>query len=176
MAVGAPALLCFVLLHCVATSAARIPNIKLPSQRQGSSPDVPLNNRPLVGILSQPGAGYNHETNLSSDGGDDATSYIAASYVKFVESGGARAVPLLYDEPEASLRKVGLAVFLYLDLVSPNPRHERLLLLIFQGYFICFHLVGLLATEILCRQWNSDSWRWIQLGRHPLLPCFGEAV
>lgn len=110
MAVGAPALLCFVLLHCVATSAARIPNIKLPSQRQGSSPDVPLNNRPLVGILSQPGAGYNHETNLSSDGGDDATSYIAASYVKFVESGGARAVPLLYDEPEASLRKKFSAV------------------------------------------------------------------
>nr|CAB3464714.1 unnamed protein product [Digitaria exilis] len=33
-------------------------------------------------------------------------SYIAASYVKFVESAGARVVPLVYDEPEERLLEV----------------------------------------------------------------------
>lgn len=47
-----------------------------------------LTNRPLIGIISQPG--------------DPATghdSYIAASYVKFVEAAGARVVPFFHDAP-----------------------------------------------------------------------------
>ena len=52
--------------------------------------------RPLIGILSQFG-GEGQPAPANS-------SYIAASYVKFVEAGGARAVPLLLDEPEDSLR------------------------------------------------------------------------
>ena len=105
MAVSASALMCVFLLHCVATSAGLISNIKFPSQRQESTQEPPpLNNRPLIGILSQPGDGCDHETTLM--GTEHPASYIAAGYVKFVESGGARAVPLFYDEPEESLRKV----------------------------------------------------------------------
>jgi len=42
-----------------------------------------VNNRPIIGILDQK---Y-----------DDKRSYVAASYVKWVESAGARAVPLFYN-------------------------------------------------------------------------------
>ena len=45
--------------------------------------------RPLIGILSQPG-----------DPAGAGESYIAASYVKFAEAGGARVVPFLHDMPE----------------------------------------------------------------------------
>lgn len=59
-------------------------------RRRPSSRDLPpvLTNRPLIGIISQPG--------------DPATghdSYIAASYVKFVEAAGARVVPFFHDAP-----------------------------------------------------------------------------
>ena len=49
--------------------------------------------RPLIGILSQEGAPA-----------PEGFSYIAASYVKFVEAGGARAVPILVDDDEETLR------------------------------------------------------------------------
>jgi len=49
-----------------------------------------INNRPIIGILSQPV----DEPSLQIYG----TSYIAASYVKYVEAGGAQVVPLIYDE------------------------------------------------------------------------------
>lgn len=90
--------------------------IKLPtSQRRGGAA---VNTRPLVGILSQPGDGM--EYSLSSDWNalgevpvpkNYTTSYIAASYVKFVEAGGARVVPLIYNEPEDVLRQVGFEPF-----------------------------------------------------------------
>ncbi|GFR43452.1 hypothetical protein Agub_g4535 [Astrephomene gubernaculifera] len=44
------------------------------------------NLRPIIGILSQPG-----------DPAPDGQSYIAASYVKWLESAGARVVPIFYD-------------------------------------------------------------------------------
>jgi hypothetical protein len=67
------------------------------------------NSRPLIGILSQPTCGG--KTKESARNWDSASSSsnrscIAASYVKFVESGGARAVPILYNEPEHSLIQV----------------------------------------------------------------------
>ena len=54
------------------------------------------NERPIIGILSQ---------DLSSEdrasiNNSNYTSYIAASYVKFVESGGARVVPILINQPD----------------------------------------------------------------------------
>jgi hypothetical protein len=72
------------------------------------------NSRPLIGILSQPTCGEKtreSERNWdsapsSSSSSSSNRSCIAASYVKFVESGGARAVPILYNEPEDSLIQV----------------------------------------------------------------------
>jgi len=55
---------------------------RLHGTKSGSSS---TNDRPIIGILSQP-------TN-----GENGSSYIAASYVKFMESGGARVVPILYN-------------------------------------------------------------------------------
>jgi hypothetical protein len=71
------------------------------------------NSRPLIGILSQPTCGEktreserNWDSAPSSSSSSSNRSCIAASYVKFVESGGARAVPILYNEPEDSLIQV----------------------------------------------------------------------
>ncbi|KAJ0101026.1 hypothetical protein Patl1_04901 [Pistacia atlantica] len=58
-------------------------------------PDPKLNYRPVIGILSHPGDGASGRLNNATN-----ASYIAASYVKFVESAGARVIPLIYNEPE----------------------------------------------------------------------------
>ncbi|XP_059662747.1 gamma-glutamyl hydrolase 2-like isoform X2 [Cornus florida] len=57
-------------------------------------PDPKLNFRPVIGILTHPGDGASGRLN-----NDTNASYIAASYVKFVESAGARVIPLIYNEP-----------------------------------------------------------------------------
>eukprot|EP01132_Coremiostelium_polycephalum_P001921 gene1921-2356_t len=62
---------------------------------QSATPTV--NNRPIIGILSQPTNG-----GMQTYG----AQYIAASYVKFVESGGARVVPILYDSPTSTIIEI----------------------------------------------------------------------
>jgi hypothetical protein len=170
MAVRGSVLLCLVLLHCVTASAARVPNIRLPSQRRESGQDVPLNSQPLVGILSQPGDGMNHETKLTSSifFTENTTSYIAASYVKFVESGGARAVPLIYNEPEETLRKVPPCPFSRFHVVG--FLHQLFVSQALRFFSFCGF------TEIRRHQWDSHTWRWHQLGRQPFLPYFREAL
>ncbi|CAN8233854.1 unnamed protein product [Cochlearia groenlandica] len=65
-----------------------------------SSQDPNLNYSPVIGILSHPGDGASGRlTN------DTSSTYIAASYVKFAEAGGARVIPLIYNEPEEVLFK-----------------------------------------------------------------------
>ncbi|XVF88000.1 hypothetical protein PTKIN_Ptkin19aG0014000 [Pterospermum kingtungense] len=91
----------------------------LPSQRSNdstapsvSSPpsctilDPNLYYRPVIGILTHPGDGASGRLN-----NDTYASYIAASYVKFVEAAGARVIPLIYNEPEEIL-------FQKIDLVN----------------------------------------------------------
>ncbi|KAF5197199.1 Gamma-glutamyl hydrolase [Thalictrum thalictroides] len=51
---------------------------------------------PVVRILTHPGDGASGRLNNTTN-----ASYIAASYVKFVESAGARAIPIVYDESQA---------------------------------------------------------------------------
>ncbi|KAB5534539.1 hypothetical protein DKX38_017625 [Salix brachista] len=69
-----------------------------PSIPSCSAPDVKLNYRPVIGILSHPGDGASGRLNNATN-----ASYIAASYVKFVESAGARVIPLIYNEPREIL-------------------------------------------------------------------------
>ncbi|CAL5230063.1 g13515 [Coccomyxa viridis] len=66
-----------------------------------SVPALPSNTtkRPLIGILSQPGK--------PAPGNQ---SYIAASYIKFVEAAGARAVPILCDASPKELERIFKAV------------------------------------------------------------------
>lgn len=49
-----------------------------------------LNSRPIIGILTQPGPQSNQQ-------------YIAASYVKYLESAGARVVPIFYNQTSETL-------------------------------------------------------------------------
>jgi gamma-glutamyl hydrolase len=53
-----------------------------------------LNNRPMIGILTQPIP----ERLKSYPKVINKTSYVMQSYVTYLESAGARVVPLLYDE------------------------------------------------------------------------------
>jgi gamma-glutamyl hydrolase len=54
-----------------------------------------INDRPIMGILTQPSTG----TGLPGD------SYVAASYVKFAEAGGMRAVPVFHNGTTEYLTK-----------------------------------------------------------------------
>ncbi|CAN8233851.1 unnamed protein product [Cochlearia groenlandica] len=108
--------LLFVLSLCkdivvMAKSADSTAEILLPSQTGDddsrffdfrssvcSAPDPSLNYKPVIGILSHPGDGASGRLN-----NDTNASYIAASYVKLAEAGGARVIPLIYNEPAESL-------------------------------------------------------------------------
>ncbi|KAI4333537.1 hypothetical protein L6164_018329 [Bauhinia variegata] len=63
-------------------------------------PDPKLYYRPVIGILTHPGDGASGRLSNATN-----ASYIAASYVKFAESAGARVIPLIYNEPEEKLLK-----------------------------------------------------------------------
>ncbi|CAH2067833.1 unnamed protein product [Thlaspi arvense] len=63
-----------------------------------SAPDPNLNYKPVIGILSHPGDGASGRLNNATN-----VSFIAASYVKLAEAGGARVIPLIYNEPEELL-------------------------------------------------------------------------
>ncbi|GAB5363048.1 hypothetical protein AAMO2058_000850100 [Amorphochlora amoebiformis] len=52
-----------------------------------------INERPIIGIMTEPGL-------------FPASSILVASYVKFVESAGARAVPIFWDAPREEIRTV----------------------------------------------------------------------
>ncbi|RWW48684.1 hypothetical protein BHE74_00045223 [Ensete ventricosum] len=66
------------------------------------STDPSLYYLPVIGIVTHPGDGASGR--LSNVTG---ASNIPASYVKFVESAGARVIPLIYNEPEEILLEVG---------------------------------------------------------------------
>ncbi|PWA53287.1 Peptidase C26 [Artemisia annua] len=59
-----------------------------------------VNFGPIIGILSHPSDGASGRLNDAPN-----VSYIAASYVKFVESAGARVIPLIYNEPPEILQR-----------------------------------------------------------------------
>lgn len=74
--------LLFCFLMCLAMASA--------SQAQSQ-----MDLRPIIGILTQP---------YQSD--NSPYSYIAASYVKFVESAGARVVPIFHNSSRAQLKEI----------------------------------------------------------------------
>ncbi|XP_016701988.2 gamma-glutamyl hydrolase 2 isoform X2 [Gossypium hirsutum] len=105
-----PMLLCLTKELSLA-KAQTSTGLLLPSQRGDGSADDSLISfsscanadpklyyRPVIGILSHPGDAASGRLN-----NDTNASYIAASYVKFVEAAGARVIPLIYNEPEKIL-------------------------------------------------------------------------
>ncbi|KAL6610510.1 hypothetical protein ACP70R_040479 [Stipagrostis hirtigluma subsp. patula] len=94
-----------LLLAAVASSAAAPGNIRLPAGRVQSCPAAApacqaAYERPVIGIVTHPGDGTYE---MRTYGAGTGASYIAASYVKLVESAGARVIPLVYNEPEELL-------------------------------------------------------------------------
>ncbi|KAF5842134.1 class I glutamine amidotransferase-like protein [Dunaliella salina] len=75
-------------------AGARMPEGITGFMQQDAKEQQPINDRPIIGILSQPG-----------DPAPKNMSYIAASYVKWVESAGARVVPIFYDMSEEQVRQ-----------------------------------------------------------------------
>lgn len=59
--------------------------------------DDDVNDRPIVAVLSM---GIDSEDDLVQYQSQNYTSYIAASYVKYMEMAGARAVPVLLNQPD----------------------------------------------------------------------------
>lgn len=84
-------ILCCIVLLAHTASAIR-PHAAPQQLTAALAKKKELNNRPIVGILTQ--AGLPEDKFVPKDG-----TYIAASYVKFIESGGARVVPILADTP-----------------------------------------------------------------------------
>lgn len=96
----------------------------------GKGKEAVLNFRPIIGVLSQVGwsrawAGQRayalgpgsavpyhlpHRPRCAvpqpGDPAPEGQSYIAASYIKFLESAGARAVPILYDAPPEEVERI----------------------------------------------------------------------
>lgn len=108
------------LFTCLAAAIVNNHHILLPTQlhqenslsssSKCTAPDPNLNQRPVIGILSNPGDGSSGRLTNSS-----GVSHIAASYVKFVESGGARVIPLFYNESPESLKTVNHAKYILLQ-------------------------------------------------------------
>ena len=59
--------------------------------------DSLYNERPLIGVFAQP-------SDFSKQYPTNNYSYIASSYIKFIESAGARAVPIPYDLPRDQMK------------------------------------------------------------------------
>lgn len=87
----------------------------LPAPKSCPVPDPDLNFRPVIGIVSHPGDGASGRLKNGTN-----VSYIAASYVKFVESAGARVIPLVYTDPIDVIFKVSRYYGTWLRLCSPH--------------------------------------------------------
>jgi gamma-glutamyl hydrolase len=75
-------------------SRAFAPRIRVP---------LPRNDSPIIGIVSQP----LDDSMVNDPRFDGTSSYIMTAYVKFMESAGARVVPLIVDKP-AELEKLAV--------------------------------------------------------------------
>ena len=132
--------------------------ILLPSQRQQQQndavsslsvlgprcpvPDSKLNYRPVIGIVTHPGDGASGRLNNATN-----ASYIAASYVKFVESAGARVIPLIYNEPEDVLFEVIL------------KKINSILFFMFICCYCSADVVVMLIEEAGIGKWCTVHWR-----------------
>ncbi len=72
----------------------------------GEKPNEPvliLNDQPIIGVLTQP-------SGFPKSHPPDEYSYIASAYIKYLESAGARVVPIQYDLAEPEMKKLFLGI------------------------------------------------------------------
>ena len=120
--------------------------------RQISWHNPTVNSRPLIGILSQPGDGDGGLIMRMKGWNQSSVSYIPASYVKFVEMGGARAIPLLYNEPEHVLRRVQF-------LISPSLSN-----FILWYMYVCMCIYECMCVcSCICTSFDMFLYEYIQI-------------
>ena len=102
------------LLAPSSAGVIRLPSGKAGARACAAPPDPAAYDRPVIGIVSHPGDGAGGRISNTT-----ATSYIGASYVKFVEAAGARVIPLVYNEPEERLLEVRASHVASLSLSLP---------------------------------------------------------
>lgn len=78
-----------LLLACLALSTFIVETTAKTVITKSVTDNLPLNDAPIIGILSQ-----EISYHLNGKWPGEFKSYIAASYVKFIEGGGGRVVPL----------------------------------------------------------------------------------
>lgn len=84
------------IIHNSLVLSDRVPVTKiLKADETIIRPSSALNERPIIGILSQPG-----------EPAPKGMSYIAASYIKWVEAAGARVIPIYYDDSPEDVRHI----------------------------------------------------------------------
>ena len=164
------------------TSAKAEPTLLLPSEiRIGSAqsslrcptPDYKLNFWPVIGILTYPGDGASGRLNNDTD-----ASYIVASYMKFVESAGARVIPIIFNEPLEIIHEVGICFCLNsVDCIDLVPKRLRKSFLEFDFPFFlvdcnCWSSLVAYTTALMvlpiCDVHSESSQKLWQPG----LPCF----
>lgn len=88
-------LLAIAAALCIQMAAgARLPSTAALRVSKGKGKDLLVNERPIIGILTQPG-----------EPAPKGYSYIAASYIKWIEAAGARVIPIMYDMTEQELQE-----------------------------------------------------------------------
>ncbi|GKE88874.1 gamma-glutamyl hydrolase 2-like protein, partial [Tanacetum coccineum] len=96
-----------------------LPSPVVVGEMSGACPatDPSLNYHPIIGIVSHPGDGASSRLSNATN-----VSYIAASYIKFVESAGARVLPIIYNEPIEIIQNV---LYCYLHSLIITKMIER---------------------------------------------------
>ncbi len=100
-----------LLVQLMVATASGLAAAQFNSSAADNGPQ-PRNNRVLIGLLTQ-----------NSDPSPRGQSYIAASYVKFLEAAGARVVPFLHDLPKHEIKRRCCAALLFLAINSGLVPH-----------------------------------------------------
>lgn len=104
LAVTATVLLLTYINHGAISNEISAMTLRTERWLQGHLQDDDLNDRPIIGILTQ-----ELDPELRSklpDGGRGYSAYLAASYVQWVMAGGARAVPVITGRDEQYYRQI----------------------------------------------------------------------
>ena len=93
-------LILVVLLFVSLSMAQEDPDYEEDAQDELPQPKHKINTRPIIGILSQQSK-PEFEPNINM-----STSYIAASYVKWIEAAGGQSVPILNTYSKSHVLKI----------------------------------------------------------------------
>ena len=114
------------------------------------APIAATTERPIIGVLTVPLAAGGCVTAEADAAGEEATSCFHSLYVKWLESAGARVVPVRYDLPDAELERLASSVngilFTGGDTPIKNLRSQYM------------HAAGLLLNHTIAAEDHFPLW------------------